>query len=87
MPAIEVELDCRELEPPEPYERATEALRVLAPGTYLKLIMPRRPQMLYPWLRNHGFFARTREAAEDCCVVYACRAGDPIAFAAIASHE
>lgn len=84
MPAIEVELDCRDLEPPEPYERATAALRSLAPGAYLKLLVPRRPQMLYPWLQDHGYVARTLEYGDDHCVVYACRDGDQAAVAAIA---
>jgi hypothetical protein len=84
--AIEIVLDCLDLEPPEPYERATEALRSLAPGTYLKLIVPRRPQLLYPWLRQHGFVARTLDFDPERCVVYACREGDRDALAAMATQ-
>ncbi|MCC6202172.1 MAG: DUF2249 domain-containing protein [Gammaproteobacteria bacterium] len=86
MAAREIELDCRDMEPPEPYECATAALRTLTPGTYLKLILPRRPELLYPWLREHGFRERTLLRAADHCEVYVCRDDDPGTCAALAAR-
>lgn len=60
----EILLDVHGLEPPEPFERATETLRGLRPGQYLKLMIARRPRLLYPWLAEHGFRELTRELAE-----------------------
>lgn len=66
----EILLDVCDLEPPEPFERATETLAGLEPGQYLKLVIPRRPRLLYPWLAQHGFLEHTLEAAQDQYVVY-----------------
>lgn len=57
----EIVLDACDLEPPEPYERATAALRDLKSGQYLHMIIPRRPRLLYPWLEAHGFAEITRQ--------------------------
>ena len=72
----EILLDVCGLEPPEPFERATETLRGLLPGQYLKLVIPRRPRLLYPWMEEHGFLETTREVAEDQFAVYIWRADD-----------
>ena len=72
----QVLLDAHDLEPPEPFERATAALRGLQPGQYLKLLIPRRPRMLYPWLDEHGFEQHTLEAAPDAFEVYIWLHGD-----------
>ena len=66
----EILLDVCDLEPPEPFERATETLRDLQPGQYLKLIIPRRPRLLYPWLAEQGFLEHTREVQEDMYEIY-----------------
>ena len=66
----EILLDACDLEPPEPFERATETLAELQPGQYLKLVIPRRPRLLYPWLEQHGFLEYTRETAPDRHEVY-----------------
>lgn len=73
----EILLDVRDLEPPEPFERVTETLQDLQQGQYLKVIIPRRPRMLYPWLEEHGFLERTSEVQDDLFEVYVWRAGDP----------
>lgn len=86
MTATEIQLDCRDLEPPEPFERATETLATLAPGTYLLLIVSRRPRLLYPWLREHGFIEVTRERSSDYVAVFICRGDDPIGARAIADR-
>ena len=80
----EILLDVRGLEPPEPFEQATETLRGLQPGQYLKLLIPRRPRLLYPWLAEQGFLEHTREVAEDQFEVYIWRAVDRSCTATIA---
>jgi uncharacterized protein (DUF2249 family) len=48
-------IDGRSLQPPEPLERALEALDMLAPGDELVLLVPHRPRPLYSVLDRHGF--------------------------------
>ena len=43
------------LEPPEPLELALEALEKLLPGERLRLLIHRKPQMLFPILQEWGF--------------------------------
>lgn len=45
--AVELTLDAREMEPPEPFERATAILHQLEPGQYLRVLHRRIP---YPLL-------------------------------------
>lgn len=80
----ELLLDVRGLEPPEPFEQATETLRALQPGQYLKLVIPRQPRLLYPWLEEHGFLERTMEVTGDQFTVYVWREDDYGCGAAIA---
>ncbi len=51
----EVLLDVRDLEPPEPLERALEALTTLPRGALLRMVHRREPHLLYPVLRREGF--------------------------------
>lgn len=44
---VEVVLDASEMEPPEPFDRATGILRELEPGQYLRMLHRRMP---YPLL-------------------------------------
>ena len=44
--AIELTLDAREMEPPEPFERATAILHQLEPGQYLRMLHRRIPYPL-----------------------------------------
>ena len=76
MPAEEITLDARDLEPPEPYELATTALKNLRPGQYVRLIIPRRPRLLYPWLAEHGFSEVTRPGNDDLFELYIWPADD-----------
>jgi len=63
-------LDVRELEPPEPYQLATDTLTHLTPGRYVKMISRRAPRLLYPWLEEHGFDELTREISADRFEIY-----------------
>lgn len=60
------ELDVRGLEPPEPMQRALDALDSLQPGEQLRMLLHREPFPLYTKLREHGFTHRTTQLADDC---------------------
>lgn len=79
MAATEITLDARDLEPPEPFERAVAVLERLQRGERLRLIVPRRPRMLYPWLEEHGFCATTDEQSDDRVDVIIWRHDDSVA--------
>lgn len=70
MAAEEITLDVCDLEPPEPYELATAALQDLQPGQFVRLLIPRRPRLLYPWLLEHGFSEITRQTNEDLFEIF-----------------
>jgi hypothetical protein len=70
MTAGEILLDVRDLEPPEPFELATSELRSLKPGQYVRMVCPRRPRMLYPWLAEFGFCEATCRRDEDLYDIY-----------------
>jgi uncharacterized protein (DUF2249 family) len=67
---MEIILDVRDLEPPEPYERATEVLQRLQAGQYVRMISPRRPRLLYPWLAERGFSEDTRQQKEGLYEIF-----------------
>ena len=81
----EITLDVRGLEPPEPYERATELLTRLQSGQYLRMIAPRRPRLLYPWLQQRGLCEDTRQRDEDLFEIFIWAEGDSEAEAAVKS--
>ncbi len=78
----EITLDVRDLEPPEPYERATEALRKLEANQYIRMVSRRRPRLLYPWLSERGFREQTRQLDEEHYEIFIWAAGDE----AVARH-
>ena len=79
----EITLDVRGLEPPEPYEQATALLIRLRPGEYVRMISPRRPRLLYPWLQQHGFSEITLERNPDLFEILIWTAADDAAAAAV----
>ena len=70
MAAEEITLDACDLEPPEPYELATATLNNLQPGQFVRLLIPRRPRLLYPWLQEHGFSEFTRQCNDDLFEIF-----------------
>lgn len=72
----EVILDVCDLEPPEPYELATSTLGGLQAGQYVRLIIPRQPRLLYPWLEENDFKEVTRKIDEDMFEIYIWFAND-----------
>lgn len=59
-----IELDARLMEPPEPMQRALEAIELLSPGTRLRMLHHREPYPLYTILDKRHFFHHTT-ALED----------------------
>jgi len=53
-------VDARGLEPPEPLERALEALCRLKPGQRMLLLLEREPFPLYRILERNGYEHSTR---------------------------
>ncbi|HEY6095742.1 MAG TPA: DUF2249 domain-containing protein [Gallionellaceae bacterium] len=54
-----IELDARLMEPPEPMQRALEAIEQLGPGMQLRMLHHREPYPLYTILEQRHFFHRT----------------------------
>lgn len=59
------DLDVRDLEPPEPMQRALEAIARLAPEEQLRMRHHREPFPLYAILSERGFSHRTTLLADD----------------------
>jgi uncharacterized protein (DUF2249 family) len=57
-PAPVVELDNRDLEPPEPMVRTLEGVEALSPGQTLAALLPREPVFLFEELQARGYFWR-----------------------------
>lgn len=60
-----IELDVRDLEPPEPMQQALSALATLKPGERLRMLHHREPFPLYAMLRERGYTHRTTQLAND----------------------
>ncbi len=52
--STEITLDAREMEPPQPFEQATEILRQLQPGQYLRMLHRRAPYPLFEFGQAMG---------------------------------
>lgn len=52
-------IDARDLEPPEPFERAMEAISTLEPDGQVMLILTREPFPLYRVLQLNGYQYKT----------------------------
>ncbi|MGX8012370.1 DUF2249 domain-containing protein [Mesorhizobium sp. ORM8.1] len=59
-----VELDNRELEPPEPMVRTLEGVEALSPGQTLAALLPREPVFLFEELQARGHLWRGAFAPE-----------------------
>lgn len=81
----ELTLDVRGLEPPEPYDQATALLPRLKHGQYVRMISPRRPRLLYPWLQQHGFREITLERNPDLFEIFIWAAADDTAASVVQS--
>ena len=69
-------LDVRGLEPPEPLERALDAVAALQPGEWVRMIHSRDPCLLYPLLEKRGFQYLAEAKSEDLHEILIWRKGD-----------
>lgn len=53
--AVMIEIDGREMQPPEPLEKTLSALDDLLPGRALRLLLYCHPNPLFNILRSNGF--------------------------------
>ena len=75
-------LDVTELEPPEPLERALQAVAALRAGCFVKMLHRREPLLLYPMLEERGFAWIARPGRDVPFEILIWRAGDADAEAA-----
>lgn len=68
--ASEILVDARDLEPPEPMEKAMQTLALLRAGQSIRLLLLRRePFPLYPLLAERGYRHHTRMKADGSYVI------------------
>ena len=61
-----VELDLRDLEPPQPMVKIMASLEGMAAGEALRALLPRKPVYLLPHLEGIVQSYELEELAEDC---------------------
>lgn len=81
----ELILNVSDLEPPEPLERALDAIETLTAGQYLRMLHNREPFPLYTILEDTGFRYRVREGQETIFEIFIWRRDDDVAAEAVHS--
>jgi hypothetical protein len=66
---LEVTLDASEMEPPEPFDRATEILRQLEPGQYLRMLHRRVPYPLFEFCQAMSLSHSVIESTAAPCEI------------------
>ena len=79
----EVLLDVSDLAPPEPLEQTLEAVDLLLPGQYLRMLHRRDPCMLYANLDDNQFKYFQREGSTAAVELFIWRENDTDAEAAV----
>ncbi|HQT32248.1 MAG TPA: DUF2249 domain-containing protein [Thiobacillus sp.] len=69
LPAAEIHIDARDLEPPEPLEKVMQALPLLRTGQSIRLLLLREPFALYPILAARGYGHVTQMQADGSYVI------------------
>ena len=75
----EIVVDVHELQPPEPMQKALDALDTLAEGQYLKIIHRMQPFPLYDILSDNGFKYKVTDGKISSFDIYVWRAKDEAA--------
>jgi uncharacterized protein (DUF2249 family) len=65
----EIELDVRYLDPPEPMERAIDALDRLGPDDTLRMLIHREPHPLFQMLRESGYTYKVEQQPDYTYVI------------------
>lgn len=63
---VEIIVDARDMQPPEPFERTMEALDSLPAGAEVVLWIYRQPEPLFRVLERNGFAWSTGHGPEGC---------------------
>lgn len=63
-PLPSIEIDCRDLMPPEPMVKTLEAVEAIAPGATLVALLPREPRFLFPEIEARGCLWRGEQQAD-----------------------
>jgi hypothetical protein len=66
---VEVVLDASEMEPPEPFDRATGILRQLEPGQYLRMLHRRVPYPLLEFCQAMSLTSSVIEGSATACEI------------------
>ncbi|MDH5473317.1 MAG: DUF2249 domain-containing protein [Gammaproteobacteria bacterium] len=72
----EITLDVHELQPPEPMQKALDALHTLGDGQYLKIIHRMQPFPLYDILTDNGFKYKVTTGKVSAFDIYVWHAKD-----------
>ena len=75
----EIVVDVHELQPPEPMQRALDALDTLTEGQYLKIIHRMQPFPLYDILSDNGFKYKVVDGEVSAFDIYVWRTKDEAA--------
>lgn len=65
-----IELDARELEPPQPLMKILEALTTLPDGATLRARTRWRPTLLYAQLEQRGFTGESEEQSDGSYITH-----------------
>lgn len=63
---MEILVDAREMQPPEPFERTMEALDAMRPGDEVVLWIYRQPTPLFNVLKRNGYSWAEGTGPEQC---------------------
>jgi hypothetical protein len=63
---MELLVDAREMQPPEPFERTMEALEQMGPEDEVVLWLFRRPEPLFKTLQRNGYIYTEASGPEGC---------------------
>ena len=66
---VETMLDAREMAPPEPFDKATEILRQMQPGHYLRMLHRRVPYPLFEFCRALSLAYSVDEDGDACEII------------------
>ena len=72
----EILLDVSHLEPPEPLQKALEAIENLRQGEHLRMLHRRKPELLYPMLQKRGFSFHTFKGKQVAYEILIWKDGD-----------
>ncbi len=63
---MEILVDAREMQPPEPFERTMEAIDAMQPDDEVVLWLFRQPTPLFNVLKRNGYTWREAVGPDDC---------------------